>query len=128
MSNNQKDKTLWGLRGATTSKANTSYEITEAVSELVKELIQRNSLEPNQIISIIFSVTSDLDACFPASIARQQTGLENVALLDCQQMAVRGDLKRCIRILAYAWLPNPQTPHHPYLREAIVLRPDRASM
>jgi chorismate mutase len=49
-----------------------------------------------------------------------------VALLDCQQMAVQGDLQRCIRLLAHAWLEAEQIPVHPYLREASRLRPDRA--
>jgi chorismate mutase len=71
-------------------------------------------------------VTHDLDACFPAAIARRQAGWEQVALLDCQQMAVAGDLPRCIRLLAHAWLQPERTPVHPYLREAARLRPDRA--
>jgi chorismate mutase len=50
-----------------------------------------------------------------------------VALLDCQQMAVAGDLPRCIRLLAHAWLEGQRLPCHPYLREASRLRPDRAS-
>ena len=50
----------------------------------------------------------------------------DVALLDCQQMEVAGDLPRCIRLLAHAWLHPQQSPVHPYLREAAGLRPDRA--
>ena len=122
---NQKLK-LQGLRGATTSLTNSYEAIEAAVSELVKELVMRNNLCPEQIVSITFSVTSDLDACFPAGIARRQPGWENVALLDCQQMAVKGDLNRCIRILAHAWLPPNQDLQHPYLGEATVLRPDRS--
>ena len=76
------------LRGAITSTTNSSEAIDASVTELVKELVKRNSLKPDHIVSIIFSVTSDLNACFPASIARQQPGWENVALLDCQQMHV----------------------------------------
>ncbi|MFO0105243.1 MAG: chorismate mutase, partial [Cyanobium sp.] len=52
---------------------------------------------------------------------------DGIALLDCQQMAVRGDLPRCIRLLAHAWLEVDREPSHPYLREASRLRPDRAS-
>jgi chorismate mutase len=78
-------------------------------------------------VSVTFSVTADLDALFPAAIARRRNGWEDVALLDCQQMAVAGDLPRCIRLLAHAWLEDHRQPCHPYLREASRLRPDRAS-
>ena len=63
-------------------------DIEEAVRELVNKLIKQNNLEPSQVISVIFSVTNDLNACFPAAIARKQNGWEKVALLDCQQMFV----------------------------------------
>ncbi len=116
---------LCALRGATTSEHNSVDSITLAVEELLSELISRNNLIPDQIISITFSVTSDLDACFPASIARKKAGWENIALLDCQQMFVKGDLSKCIRLLACVSLPNEQTPQNPYLNKAKNLRPDR---
>ena len=117
---------LQGLRGATTCKENSIKAIEFAVTELVSELVQRNELGIDQIVSITFSVTSDLDACFPAAIARKRKGWDEIALLDCQQMKVEGDLKYCIRILAVAWLPKGIKPMHPYLREASLLRPDRS--
>ena len=116
---------LCALRGATTSEQNSIKSITLAVEELLCELVSRNNLIPDQIISITFSVTKDLDACFPASIARKKSGWENIALLDCQQMFVKGDLSKCIRLLAYVSLPNKQTPQNPYLGRARKLRPDR---
>ena len=116
---------LCALRGATTSEHNSVESITSAVEELLSEMISRNNLISDQIISVIFSVTSDLDACFPASIARKKSGWENIALLDCQQMFVKGDLSKCIRLLAYVSLPNEQKPQNPYLGRAKNLRPDR---
>tara|TARA_B100000965_G_scaffold105419_1_gene86948 strand:+ start:145 stop:522 length:378 start_codon:yes stop_codon:yes gene_type:complete len=116
---------LCALRGATTSEKNSVNSITLAVDELLSELVSRNNLIPDQIISVVFSVTSDLDACFPASIARKKSGWENIALLDCQQMFVKGDLSKCIRLIAYVSLPNEQTPQNPYLGMAKNLRPDR---
>ena len=116
---------LCALRGATTSEHNSVESITSAVEELLSELVSRNNLIPDQIISVIFSVTSDLDSCFPASIARKKSGWGNIALLDCQQMSVKGDLSKCIRLLAYVCLPNKQTPQNPYLGRAKNLRPDR---
>jgi len=116
---------LSALRGATTCENNSVESITSAVEELPLELVSRNNLIPDQIISVTFSVTSDLDACFPASIARKKTGWEKIALLDCQQMFVKDDLSKCIRLLAYVYLPNEQTPQNPYLGKAKNLRPDR---
>ena len=116
---------LCGLRGATTSEHNTVESITTAVEELLAELVSRNNLIPDQIISITFSVTKDLDACFPASIARKKSGWGNIALLDCQQMFVKGDLPKCIRLLASVYLPHEQKPQNPYLGQAKNLRPDR---
>ena len=118
---------LHGLRGATTCDNNSTKSIEDAVNELIVELIKRNNLNPNQIISITFSVTNDLDACFPASIARKQKGWDHIALLDCQQMYVPSDLEYCIRILAHVWLPHNQKPQHPYLKKACKLRPDRST-
>ncbi len=117
---------IQAIRGATTCLNNSSEAIEEAVKELISELIKRNMLEPKQVISVVFSVTNDLDACFPAAIARKQDGWEKVALLDCQQMFVKGDLANCIRVLAHVELAANQVPEHPYLGEASMLRPDRS--
>ena len=118
---------LRALRGATTATANTTEAISEAVAELLDALVERNSLEGTQLLSVTFSVTADLDACFPAAIARRRPGWDGVALLDCQQMAVSGDLPRCIRLLAHAWLESDRPVRHAYLREATRLRPDLAN-
>ena len=118
---------LRALRGATTASANTAAAMAEAVDELLDALISSNQLEGEQVLSATFSVTADLDAIFPASLARRRPGWDGVALLDCQQMRVQGDLPRCIRVLVQAQMPAQQTLHHPYLRETQTLRPDRSS-
>ena len=117
---------LRALRGATTASANTAEAIEEAVAELIDALMGNNALRGDHLLSVTFSVTADLDACFPAAAARRRADWDGVALLDCQQMAVAGDLPRCIRLLAHAWLEPSRTVIHPYLREAARLRPDRA--
>ncbi|MEY3750410.1 MAG: chorismate mutase [Cyanobacteriota bacterium] len=117
---------LRALRGATTAHANTSEAIAEAVAELLDALVERNQLQGSDLLSVTEKVTADLDACFPAAIARRRPGWDAVALLDCQQMAVAGDLPRCIRLLAHAWLNSEQPVRHAYLREAARLRPDLA--
>ena len=113
------------IRGATTASGNTVKEIEDAVVELIDELISRNNLIKRKLLSIIFSVTKDLDACFPASIARKCNGLDSVAFLDCQQMYVSNDLDFCIRIMAQVLLPPNNSVKHPYLRGASKLRADR---
>jgi chorismate mutase len=117
---------LRALRGATTASANTREAISEAVAELLDALVERNGLDGSQLLSVTFSVTADLDAVFPAAIARHRHGWDAVALLDCQQMAVAGDLPRCIRLLAHAWLASERPVRHAYLRDAARLRPDLA--
>ena len=79
---------LTALRGATTSKGDTECFIKDAVIELIDELLTRNNLKQEHIISITFTVTGDLTSCFPASIVRNHFNFDKVALLDCQQMFV----------------------------------------
>ena len=113
------------IRGATTASGNSVEEIEDAVVELVNELILRNNLIKTNLLSITFTATKDLDACFPASIARRCNGLDPVAFLDCQQMQVSNDIDFCIRIMAQVLLPPDIPIKHPYLRGASKLRSDR---
>ena len=113
------------IRGATTASGNSVEEIEEAVIELIDELISRNNLIKTNLLSITFTATKDLDACFPASIARKCKGLDSVAFLDCQQMHVPNDINFCIRIMAQVLFPQNFTVKHPYLRGASKLRADR---
>jgi len=113
------------VRGATTASGNSVKEIEDAVAELINELISRNNLIKTNLLSITFTSTKDLDACFPASIARKFNGLDSVAFLDCQQMHVTNDVEFCIRIMAQVLLPHNYAIKHPYLRGAAKLRIDR---
>ncbi|RPF76458.1 MAG: chorismate mutase [Synechococcus sp. TMED155] len=117
---------LRALRGATTAHANTASAMAEAVEELLDALINDNALEGSLVLSATFSVTADLNAMFPASLARRRPGWDGVALMDCQQMQVEGDLPRCIRVMVMAWMPAERLLHQPYLRQAARLRPDRS--
>ena len=113
------------IRCATTATGNSVEEIENAVVELIDQLISRNNLIKTNLLSITFTVTKDLDACFPASIARKHNGLDSVAFLDCQQMHVSNDIDYCIRIMAQVLLPVNSDVNHPYLRDASKLRSDR---
>ena len=113
------------IRGATTASENSVEAIADAVRELLDELEAVNELDPEMIISATFSVTRDLDAIFPAAIARDRPHWANVPLLDVQQMHVEGSLQRCIRFLIHINLPEHHSKiYHPYLRGAKNLRPD----
>ena len=113
------------IRGATTASGNSVKESEDAVVELINELISRNNLTKTNLLSITFTATKDLDACFPASIARKCNGLDSVAFIDCQQMYVSNDIDFCIRIMAQVLLPPNNPIKHPYLRGASKLRADR---
>ena len=114
-----------GIRGATTVAENSVTAIAEAVTELLDEIEAHNQFDCEDIISVFFSVTRDLDAVFPAAIARKRPGWNFVPLLDLQHMDVADSLKRCIRILIQVNSASPQSDmNHRYLRDAKNLRPD----
>lgn len=113
------------IRGATTVSENSSEAIRDAVCELLDVIEANNACPPEDIVSVTFSFTPDLDAIFPAAIARQRPRWENVPLLDVQQMCVKGSLERCIRVLIHVNSQSPQSEmYHAYLRQARSLRPD----
>ncbi len=87
------------IRGATTVSENTVESIREALMELLDEMEARNQhIALTEIISATFSVTRDLDAIFPAAIARERPDWDNIPMLDVQQMHVQGSLERCLRV------------------------------
>lgn len=113
------------IRGATTASANTYKAIQEAVTELLTEVQHKNQINPDDIISATFTTTQDLNAVFPAAIARHCLGWQQVPLLDVQHMHVEGSLPLCIRLLIHINLPIDCAPvKHIYLREAASLRED----
>jgi chorismate mutase len=113
------------IRGATTVTVNTIEAIREAVTELLEAIEIHNSLDPDDIVSIIFTATQDLDAIFPAAIARERPHWQNVPLLDVQQMHVVGSLDKCIRVILHVNTPKLQSEmQHVYLQGAKNLRPD----
>ena len=112
-----------GLRGATTVDCNSASAIAQAVDELLNKLVAENSIVPQDIISVVFSVTSDITA----SVARQRPGWDKISLLDVQHMAVGESLERCIRVLIHLNVsPSQQELCPVYLNQAAKLRPDLA--
>ncbi len=113
-----------GVRGATTVSENTAEEILEATSDLLTALIRLNDIEPEDVVSAIFTTTTDLTASFPALAARD-LGWTEVPLLCTHEMAVPGALGRVVRILLHI---NTTRAHaevrHVYAKDARALRPE----
>ncbi|MEL6909353.1 MAG: chorismate mutase [Cyanobacteria bacterium J06629_2] len=114
-----------GIRGATTVTENTVTAMSNAVHELLAEIEAHNLFRPQDIVCVFFTVTTDLDAMFPAAAARKRPGWDHVPLIDLQQMHVKGSLERCIRVLIQVNTAQPQSAIvHRYLQQAQALRPD----
>ena len=114
---------LFALRGATSVESNRADAILAATGELMRELMKRNELAPEAMVSCIFTVTEDLDAEFPA-VAARQLGLHSVPLLCAREVPVPGSLPRVIRVLVHYYAPEDHSPRHAYLGEARSLRAD----
>lgn len=114
-----------GVRGATTVDENTGEAILEATRELLTRLVEANDLRQEDIASVIFSTTPDLNAEYPALAARQM-GWHETALMCSHEMAVPHGLKMCLRILIH-WNTTRRIEEiqHVYIRGAVNLRPDR---
>lgn len=117
-----------GVRGATVAGANSEEAILAATRELLYTMIQANGIAPEDVASVHFTTTVDLNATYPALAARQ-LGWFDVALLCGHEMDVPGTLGRCIRILIH-WNTRRRLEEivHVYLHEARSLRPDRQDL
>lgn len=114
------------LRGATRLTADDPVEMTEAVTELVTTMLDRNGIGTDALVSMIFTATPDLVCMFPAAAARG-LGLGDVPLICAQEIGVPGALSRVVRVMAHAEIDRPRSEVvHVYLRGAEVLRQDLA--
>jgi chorismate mutase len=112
------------LRGAITCDDNTKAEIEAKTQRMMKELLARNDLDHDQLVSIIFTATDDLTAEFPASAARN-LGLGDVPLLCARELGIGHGMARCIRVLVHCYTDRPRDElHHVYLDGARALRDD----
>lgn len=114
---------LFAVRGAAQAQANESGAILAATEELLRELIERNQLEPEAMVSCLFTTTDDLDAEFPA-VAARKLGLDSVPLLCSREIPVPGAMPRVIRVMLHFYGPVEMTPAHAYVGEAQKLRAD----
>ena len=116
--------TCRGIRGAVCAESNRPAAILSAARSLLEHIVTANELSAQDLASVIFTATADLDAAYPARAAREM-GWKHVPLLCMQEMAVEGSLERCIRVLVH-WNTErpPEAVRHVYLGEARALRPD----
>jgi len=116
-----------GIRGATTVEHNDKQEILDATRELLSTIIADNGLVPEDIGYVFITVTSDLDAAFPAVAIRAMDGWDLVPLMCAVEVPVQGALPRCIRLMVTVNTTKSQKEIvHVYLNEAKSLRPDLA--
>lgn len=119
--------TVYCIRGATTVSSNDRQEILHETEILMTEIFRMNNIDKNQIISVFFSTTDDLNQVYPAEAVRGM-GLHEVALMCFQEMKVENSLKKCIRVGLFVEKSNPNrnafSPTPIYLNQAKLLRPD----
>ncbi|GHU46682.1 chorismate mutase AroH [Spirochaetia bacterium] len=117
------EKRLFALRGAVQC-LNTVEDMQVQVTNLYKALLERNNLAEDDIVSIIFSLTADLDAKNPASCLRAAGFAQERALFVTQEAACKGGMERIVRVLIHAYLRTDSTPKAVYQNGAQLLRPD----
>lgn len=112
------------VRGATTVAADESTAIVKATRELLQEMLDRNRIDPADLISVVFTATPDLRSDFPAAAARS-LGISDVPLLCASEIDVEGAVERCIRVLMHIHSPLERSElRHVYLNGARQLRTD----
>jgi chorismate mutase len=114
---------LFALRGAAGVEENTEDAILSSTEQLLNALMERNALQPTDIVSCILTLTPDLDAQFPA-VAARNVGFEHVPLLCAQEIAVSGALPQIVRVMMHYHAPNGHKAQHIYLGRATALRSD----
>jgi chorismate mutase len=114
---------LFALRGATSVDRNEPDAILTATEALMQEIMDRNELGPDVVVSCIFTLTDDLDAEFPA-VAARRLGFDRVPLLCAREVPVPGSLPRVIRVLIHYYADPEHSARHVYLGEARRLRSD----
>ncbi|WP_322905583.1 chorismate mutase [Paenibacillus campi] len=117
-----------GIRGATTVTRNDRQEILGETLVLLREIVERNQFDAEDVSSIWITMTADLDAAFPALAIREMDGWSMVPLMCAVEAAVQNSLPQCIRLMIHINTTKTQQEiKHVYLNEATRLRPDLAT-
>ena len=116
-----------GVRGATTVPENSRDAIMDATEELLNEMIAANDIASENIAAVYFTLTTDLNAEFPAVAARERLGWNLVPLINSIEIERPGSMAKCVRVMLFLNTDKSQDEiRHIYLREAVVLRADIA--
>lgn len=118
---------ILAIRGATTVESNTKEEILKETSNLMKTIIKENNLDVEDMISMCFTMTNDLDAVYPAVAVRDILNITDVPMLNYEEKYIQGSLRKCIRVMIY--IESNKTKKdvkHIYLNKAKELRKDLA--
>ncbi|MGO9148814.1 MAG: chorismate mutase [Acidimicrobiales bacterium] len=115
---------LRALRGATTLDEDTSKQVNDRVRALVGSMLERNGIDHDDLVSILFTATGDVTSMFPATAARS-LGLGDVPLICASELGITGAMPRCIRVLMHFYTERTREAlHHVYLEGARGLRDD----
>ncbi|MDR1231796.1 MAG: chorismate mutase [Spirochaetaceae bacterium] len=117
---------LVALRGAV-CVSNDPAAITEKIARVYDLMLERNGLREDAIVSLIFSVTRDLDAKNPAAALRESGRAQNLSLFSVQEPHIQNSLPGVIRLILHCYMEETVPPRHVYIEGAELLRPDRAS-
>ena len=115
------------IRGATTVNSNNKEEILKETSILIETIISKNNLSTEDIISMCFTMTNDLDAVYPSEAVRDFLNITDVPMLNYEEKYIEGSLRNCIRVMVY--IDSNKTKKdikHIYLKKAKELRKDLA--
>lgn len=114
---------LYAVRGAVQADANEAAAILAATEGLMHELLNRNELDAEAVVSCLFTTTGDLDAEFPA-VAARNLGLDEVPLICAKEIDVPGAMPRVIRVMVHYYAAVGRQPAHTYIGPAQALRSD----
>ena len=118
---------ILAIRGATTVEYNTKEEILKETSNLMQTIIKENNLDTDDMISMCFTMTNDLDAVYPAVAVRDILNITDIPMLNYEEKYIQGSLRKCIRVMIYInSTKTKKDVKHIYLNKAKELRKDLA--
>lgn len=123
MATNTENERLFAVRGAVQAEANAPEAILAATERMLREVLERNDLDADALVSCLLTTTDDLDAEFPAAAARR-LGLDALPLICAREIAVPGAMPRVIRAMVHYYAPLGHVPAHVYIGDTQELRSD----
>jgi chorismate mutase len=123
MATSDKNERLFAVRGAVQAEANEPDAILDATERMLREVLERNDLEADALVSCLLTTTDDLDAEFPA-VAARRLGLDELPLICAREIAVPGAMPRVIRAMVHYYAPVGHRPDHVYIGDTQELRSD----